>query len=310
MRASITIDVDSLAFYHQIHGLSAPALADDPIYRVALPRFFELLDQACVPATLFLVAQDAAAHPLAFAPVGPLACEVASHSFRHDYRLSRAPAAEITADLRAADEALRPLNQGRPLVGFRAPGYNLSPAVLEAALALGYRYDSSLLPAPAYFAARAAAIGLYRLRGRSSRSLVGRVAQFMGPIEPYRMRPEAPWTPAAAGPLWELPMAVEPTTRTPLIGTALATFPAPLWDRLLQRALTRLSFLNFEMHAIDLLDASDHPALAALAPHQRDLQVPARTKLTRFAALFERLRDAGELCTLADHVAALSFVAR
>lgn len=307
MRTSITIDVDSLAFYHQIHGLSAPPLEDDPIYRVALPRFFELLDAARAPATLFLVAKDAAPHAAAFAPVARTGCEVASHSFHHDYRLSQAPAAEIAADLRAADEALRPLNQGRPLEGFRAPGYNLSPAVLEAALALGYRYDSSLLPAPAYFAARAAAIGLYRLRGRSSRSLVGRFAQFAGPTEPYRMRPESPWTPAADGPLVELPMAVEPTTRTPLIGTALASFPAAVWDRLLERALGRLSFFNFEMHALDLLDETDHAALAPLAAHQRDLRVPVRTKLGRFATLFGRLRDAGELRPLADHARALSF---
>lgn len=310
MRASITIDVDSLRFYHQIHGLLARPPGEDPIYQTALPRFFELLHEAKVPATLFLVAEDAALHAPRFESVAASGSEVASHSFHHDYRLSQKPKAEIAADLAAADRALRPLNADRPLRGFRAPGYNLSPALLEAVVELGYQYDSSLLPAPAYFAARAAAIGLYRLRGQPSRSLVGRLAQFAGPTRPYRIRPEAAWTEVLDGPLLELPMAVEPTTRTPLIGTSLAALPEPVWDRLLSRALSRLSFFNFEMHAIDLLDATDHPSLAELAPFQRDLKVPARTKLTRFLTLFRRLRDAGEVRTLAEHAAALSFFPR
>lgn len=308
MRASISIDVDSLRFYHQIHGLPERPVEDDPIYSVALPRFFELLAEVGVPATLFLVAEDAAKHPRAFEAVGPSGCEVASHSFRHDYALSQWGEAEIRADLEAADRALQPLNAGRPIVGFRAPGYNVSPALLEVVQGLGYRYDSSLLPAPAYFAARAAAIGLYGLRGRPSRSLVGRYAQFAGPLEPYRTTPATPWIPSVDSALLELPMAVEPTSRVPLIGTSLSALPSAVFDRLLSRALSRLSFFNFELHAIDLLDASDHASLGELAAHQRDLRVSAATKRRRLAALFGRLRDAAEVATLATHAEALSLL--
>ena len=308
MRASISIDVDSLRFYHQIHGLPERPPEDDPIYTVALPRFFELLERLSVPATLFLVAEDAAKHPAAFAPIAPSGSEVASHSFHHDYRLSQKTEGEIRADLAAADRALVPLNGGRPIAGFRAAGYNVSPALLEAVRTLGYRYDSSLLPAPAYFAARATAIGLYRLRGRSSQSLVGRYAQFAGPLEPSRMEPETPWTESSSGLLWELPMAVEPTSRVPLIGTALSALPAQVFEKLLNRALLRLSFFNFEMHAIDFLDETDHPSLRELGPHQKDLRVPAATKLERLAALFSRLKDSAEVATLAAHTEALSSV--
>lgn len=305
MRASISIDVDSLRFYRQIHGLPEDRVEDDPIYTIAVPRFFELIESAGVPATLFLVASDASAHPRAFDAVGPTGSEVASHSFQHDYRLSTKTEAEIRADLRAADAALVPLNGGRPILGFRAPGYNVTATLLLEVIALGYLYDSSLLPAPSYFAARAAAISLHRVRGRSSQSLVGHYAQFAGPLGAYRTNADTPWKKVLEGPLLELPMAVEPTTRTPLIGTSLSAFPDRLWRALLERALRRLDFFNFEMHAIDVLDASDHPSLAALAEFQRDLRVPSRTKIDRLAALFRRLGDWGQVETLAAHAEAL-----
>jgi hypothetical protein len=299
--AAVTIDVDSLPCYFAIHGLPIPEglVDEDPIYRLAMPRFWACLEAAGLPATLFLIGADAPRHAQAFAPVGPSGSEVASHSHAHDYRLSRRPWGAIVADLAAADAALRPLNLDRPLVGFRAPGYNLSPAVLAAVADLGYVYDSSLLPAPAYFAARAAAIGAYALLGRHSRSLVGDARQFAGPRGPYRMHPAAAWTPAADGRLVELPMAVEPVGRVPLIGTVWSGLPEAVQGPLLDAALAATGQLVLELHAIDLLDASDHPALARLEPHQRDLRVPAATKLRRFETLFRRLADRAEVAPLA-----------
>ena len=178
-------------------------------------------------------------------------------------------------------------------VGCRAPGYNTSPALAAAVAALGYRYDSSLLPAPAYWAARAAALGLYTLRGRRSASLVGDLRAFAGPRAPYRTTPETPWRPDPAGPLVEMPMAVSPLTRVPIIGTSWAVLPAIARRRLLRRAIASRAPLVFEMHAIDLLDASDPGVPPDLAAAQPDLRRPVREKRPLFKALFERL--AGEV---------------
>lgn len=302
--AAITIDVDSLRFYRAIHGRSDAndAATDDPIYTTALDRFFDLLEASRVPATLFLVGADAPRYAARFARAKPLGCEIASHSFDHDYRLSTRAPDVIADDLAKADAALEPLNGG-PIVGFRAPGYNVTPALLEAVKARGHRYDSSLLPAPGYFAARAAAIATYAVRQRPSASLVGDPRQFAGPIDgPYPMNPDAAWRPVDGGALIELPMAVDPLTRSPLIGTTWTTLPSLLTRAWLRAAHKRLSCLVFEMHAIDLLDGSDHPDLASLAEDQRDVRVSVSEKMRRFGELFRFLGENRSVRTLASLV--------
>ena len=305
--AVLSIDVDSLRFYRRIHGLVGPDdLADDPIYTVAIPRFFDLLSTHGVRATLFLVGADSPRYAEAFAPARNLGCEIASHSYAHDYGLSRRPAAEIRDDLARADAALRPLSPTGRIVGFRAPGYNVSPALLEAVAAQGYAYDSSLLPAPLYFAARAAAIAAYRVRGRRSESVVGRYAAFAGPLHPYRAQPATPWLPDPRGPLWELPMSVEPRTRIPLIGTSWVAAPARLADLALASALRRIDHFHFEMHAIDLLDATDPGVPAALAKAQGDLRLRYADKRAALDRLLEAILRDRPIIPAADLVSHLS----
>ena len=298
--AAITIDVDSIRHYRDIHGLPPVDADEDPIYTVALPRFWELLSNAGLPATLFVIGADGPGHPEAFAPVVPTGSEVASHSFSHDYRLTQRSPGAIEDDLRRADATLRPLNGDRPLVGFRAPGYNITREVLQVVAKLGYRYDSSFLPAPLYWSARAAAIRAYQALGRPSRSLTGSLRQFSGSLRPRRIRPESPFVASSDGPLIEFPMACEPLTRFPLIGTSWTTLPARARDLMLTATLRRLDCLVFEMHAIDLLDGTDHPDLGPLAEAQRDLRVPTRAKMSAFEGLFRRLANAAEVRTLAD----------
>ena len=51
-------DMDrSIRFYREIHGLAPREEDDDPIYSIALPRFWSLLEEVGVPATLVGVAR-------------------------------------------------------------------------------------------------------------------------------------------------------------------------------------------------------------------------------------------------------------
>ncbi|MGF1509134.1 MAG: polysaccharide deacetylase family protein [Myxococcota bacterium] len=304
--AAVTIDVDSLRFYRQIHGLSdaasrAEALERDPIYLSALPRFWELVSD--LPCTLFLIGQDAAVHPTAFTPVRATGSEVASHSHAHDYRLSRRHPEDIEQDLVEAERVLTPLNGGRRPVGFRAPGYNQSPPLISALVARGYHYDSSLLPSPMYFGLRAGAIGYYGLRGQPSRSLTGDARAFTGPLHPYRMRPSEYWQAHPTGSLWEFPMSVEPRTRWPLIGTTWIAMPEGLRHRALRGLAKRKLPFVFEMHAIDLLDAAEVPA--ELAARQADLKIPVADKLRRLRDLVRWLREDWDVRPLRDWPKAL-----
>ena len=78
------------------------------------------------------------------------------------------------------------------------------------------------------------------------------------------------------------------------------TLPEPLLRAALAGADRRDGALVFELHAIDLLDEHDAPALASIADAQRDLRVPAREKLRRLGALFRRLGGERRLATLAE----------
>lgn len=305
--SAISIDVDALRFYGAIHGLAGPRLdfdgagPPDPIYAVALPRFFDLVREAEVPGTVFFIASDVGrAETELVRGLRETGSELASHSFSHDYRLTRRSRTDLRSDLAEADRALRAVAPEGRVFGFRAPGYNTSAALLEALVELGYRYDSSLLPSPTYFAARSAAIARYALLGRRSASLVGDLRAFWGPLGPYRTTPSAPWQPSRDGPLVELPMAVEPTTRVPLIGTSWVLFPRALREAMLERALRRNPSFLFEMHAIDLLDATDPGVPAALVEAQPDLKRPAKEKVRAFRSLFRTLAQRTRVQTMAE----------
>ncbi len=302
MLSAITIDVDSLRFYMQIHGLkqAAPPLSEDPIYTVALPRFREHLEDLGLRATLFLIGEDAPSHAAQIRRFSDRGSEIASHSFTHDYRLTQKDEAEIADDLRSAHSALSPLSLGTPVVGFRAPGYNVSPKLLDAVLAMGYRYDSSLLPSPAYFALRAAAIGRYALSSQKSRSLVGDLRAFSGPLAPHRTVTASPWRKVAGGPLLELPIACAPVTRAPVIGTSWVLLPKAARKALLWSSLKGLEVFNFEMHAIDLLDAQDPGVPSSLVEVQPDLRVPISQKRAAFSELFSTLHQKTKVLPLRE----------
>src|SRR5689334_7826864 len=135
--ASVSVDLDPLHCYYQIHGLGQPAAAlADVVLRRGLRRFLDLFARHGITATLFVVGSDvygsaatAAGHAL-LAEAAAAGHELGNHSFSHPYDLSRRPRAEIEREIGACHSALRNLSPvQRPPVGFRAPGYEMSPTL-------------------------------------------------------------------------------------------------------------------------------------------------------------------------------------
>jgi peptidoglycan/xylan/chitin deacetylase (PgdA/CDA1 family) len=305
--ASISVDLDSLGHYCRIQGLPESVLderAERLVADVAIPRFLELFDAVRAPATFFVIASDLpqAGLPEALKASARAGVELASHSFSHDYALSRRSRVEIEADLRQAHEAIVAATGETP-VGFRAPGYTLSPAMLEAVVALGYRYDSSTFPAAPYWTAKAAVMTTLAALGRPSRAILDTPRVLLAPRVAYRPSLADPYRRGAA-PLIELPMAVSPVARMPFIGTFATSMPWPLVEATFRR-LRRDVHVNFELHAIDVLDGSDGIP-PALVRQQRDVAVPVREKLKRLKTLFTWLGDDRERVTLATAATRLS----
>jgi len=268
---SVSVDLDGLGCYAAIHGLSLrlDERAQRAVPELAVQRFCELFAALGVHATFFVIGRDAGIAPARLRAAAGAGHEIASHSYAHDYALSRRTRGEIAQDLALAERAIEDACGSRPR-GFRAPGYTLSPELLDAVRERAYAYDSSLLPSPPYYAAKAAALAVYALRGRRSQSILGSLRQLFAPRGPHRRRG-----------VRELPVATLPGLRAPVIGTTVLPFP---W--LARRAFAG-GHLNLELHGIDALDATDVPQEIAAA--QPGLRMRAAEKLRRLRGLLETL---------------------
>ncbi|MCP3167553.1 polysaccharide deacetylase family protein [Myxococcus qinghaiensis] len=306
--ASISVDLDSLPHYCRIHGLPESLLdarARSLVHAVAVPRFRELLDTLGAPGTFFAIGEDLDADAVASAGMRAAheaGIEVASHSHAHDYALTRRGPAAILEDLRRADAAILAATGARP-EGFRAPGYTLNADLYAATVELGYRYGSSAFPAAPYYAAKAAVMGALSLLGRPSRSVLDTPGVLLAPRTPYRPDPARPYR-RGSGPVLELPMAVTPALRFPFIGTFATTLPLRTL-RGAWRAFRRDAFFNFELHGVDVLDATDGIP-DVLVRQQRDLRVSASQKLERLREIFGWLKSECDVVTLRDAAGRLS----
>ncbi len=283
----LSVDLDDVACYHGIHGLAAPtAAAKRIVLERCLPRFLELFGEVASRATFFVVGRDlerdlgAGGRGAALLQQAVLdGHELGNHSYGHDYDLSRFVGREIYADLRRCDDLIRSL--GARAQGFRAPGYTHNRRLLEQVAALGYRYDSSLLPSPTYYLAKLSMIALKGLRGHRSTSMVGGARSFFGRNRPF-FRGDVG--------LWEVPISVLPGLRLPMVGTFV------LGSERATRAAAALNFLHLELHALDLADPESDGFDGALIRRQPELKTPLKIRRERLKWL---LAERGGAATLA-----------
>lgn len=297
MLAAVSVDLDEIGCYAAIHGLEPPGEdAARAIYRKAVPRLADLFDELGIPATFFAIGTDLdAENREVLAGLRARGHEIANHSLTHLYDLTRRSKDEITREVAGGIEAIERA-VGEAPVGFRAPGYTIDDTVFEVLDELGVRYDSSVFPCPAYYLAKATAIGAIRLAGRHSQSVVDDPRVLSAPAEPYRTG--RPYWRHGSGVL-ELPIGVTMATRLPYIGTSVV-LGGRGGARLLTRGMLGRELVNLELHGIDLADAHED-GLEWLAPHQLDLRLPGAVKREALVAAVQMLKDDGyRFVTLAD----------
>lgn len=303
---ALSVDLDEIPCYTAIHGL--PVSSDEAahaIYLHAVPRFEALFQELNAPATFFAVGQDLGeAHAReTIARLARNGHEIGNHSFLHRYDLSRQPRDAMRHDVIDGATAIEAATGSRPL-GFRAPGYTVTDALLAEVADAGALYDSSVFPCPPYYGAKALAIGAIALRGRKSRSILDDPRVLTAPADPYRIG--AHYRQRGGG-LLELPIGVtsDLSGRLPFIGTTLSLL-GPGMARVLARRIAGRPLVNLELHGIDLSDAAPD-GLSFLAPHQSDLRLSlSRKRAALLAAVDELVRAGYELVTLAEAARRLS----
>jgi peptidoglycan-N-acetylglucosamine deacetylase len=300
---AVSVDLDEIPFYHQIHGLPAPEPSSSHlVFDQGLLRLEDFARSFGLPFTFFVIGTtlertENASKLKALSLAGH---ELGNHTLHHRYDLTRLDSVEMKSEIEGAQAAIEKATGTRP-VGFRAPGYTVNDELLGIVESAGFLYDSSVFPCPSYWALKGVAMSAIRLRGRQSQSVLDTPKVLLSPTRPYHIG-HPYWTRGSG--IWELPVQVTRVLRLPFIGTSL-TLAGPRAARELTRGVVGEPLVNLELHGIDVLDAGD--GLASLAKHQPDVNVPHKRKLDTLTAVVGTLRDAGyRFVTLAQAARALS----
>ena len=264
--AALSLDLDNHWSYLKTRG--DPAWEGFPSYLDRLvPPVLDLLDEAGLRISFFVVGQDAALarNGAALRTIADRGHDVGNHSFRHEPWLGSYSPDEIRRDVADAERAIADATGRRP-VGFRGPGFSWSPALVDVLAEAGYLYDATTLPTflgplgRMYYFARS---GLGRAERDRRKDLYGSLADGLRPVRPYL------WLTASRRRLLEIPVTTVPLLKTPFhlsyliyiarFSEAAAAAYLGAAVRLCRLAGTGLSFL---LHPLDFLGPEDAPGLS------------------------------------------------
>jgi len=301
--ASLSLDLDNKWSYLKTHG--DPEWERFPSYLdIVVPRVLDFLKARNLTITVFIVGQDAAMDKnrellRAIAAAGH---EIGNHSFHHEPWLHLYSEEATETEIGQAEEHIERATGQRPL-GFRGPGFSLSPATLRVLARRGYRYDASTLPTFLGPLARA----YYFMRTRLSpeqreqrKVLFGAFAEGWQPLRPYRWRTDA-------GEILEIPVTTMPIFKVPIhvsyllylnaLAPSLAVpyFRAAL--RLCRWTATQPSLL---LHPLDFLGREDAGDLSFFPA----MNLPRERKLELVSRALEVLAARFTVCTMEAHAEA------
>ncbi|RKT55432.1 polysaccharide deacetylase family protein [Saccharothrix australiensis] len=295
--ASVSLDLDNLWAYLKTHG--DPEWERMPSFLpAATPRLLEVFGEHGLTATVFVVGADAVRDDgaAAVAAIAAAGHEVANHSFGHEPWLHRYSPADLEAEVARAEDAITAAGAPRP-VGFRGPGYSVTPRLLAVLADRGYRYDASTLPTWVGPLARC-----YHNRTapstKDSGELFGGFAKVLAPNRAHR------W----ANGLVELPVTTMPLLRVPIHGAYLLRLHqvSPALARAhFRTALALCRALGVTpsllLHPTDVLGAAEAPGLEFFP----GMAVSAARKVELLGWVLGALRRHFEVVGTGEHVARL-----
>lgn len=146
---AMSVDVEDYFHVSVFDGIVPRSTWNDMESRVCAntERLLGIFDEYGVKSTFFILGWVAERHPALVRRIADLGHEIASHGYAHRLVYDQTPAA-FRADVRRAKQLLEDA-AGRPVRGYRAPSYSITPRSLWALDVLineGYRYDASIFP--------------------------------------------------------------------------------------------------------------------------------------------------------------------
>lgn len=234
-RSIFSVDVED--WFHILALPSAPDVAEwDRLPARVADNFLRLLDlfgRHGARVTCFFLGWVAERHPTLVREAHRRGHEIASHGYAHRLAFTMSPD-EFRDDARRAREILEDVT-GAPVIGYRAAGFSVTektPWFFTKLAEAGYRYDSSVFPAPRQH----------------------------GGLDTDRFAPHRVETPA--GPIVEFPITVARVLGRPFCffgGGYLRLFPYAITRMMGERVLDEGRPVIFYVHPREI--DPDHPRL-------------------------------------------------
>jgi hypothetical protein len=267
-----------------------------------VPRVLAFLKERNLKITFFIVGQDAALEKNreAIASIAEAGHEIGNHSFNHEPWLHLYSKQQLIEEFEKTENALKSVT-GRCPVGFRGPGYSLSPTVLEVLAERGYEYDCSTLPTYIGPLARA----FYFLKSpemtaedrEKRKKLFGKFSDGFQSLKPYT------WN-IGGKMLVEIPVTTMPIVKIPIHASYVLYLAS--YSRLLARsywqfviAMCRMTKTqpSLLLHPLDFLSGEDVPELKFFP----GMHLPAAEKQSIVSGMLKTLSRNFELVNMGRH---------
>ena len=300
--ASLSLDLDNKWSYLKTHGNSAwealPSYLD-----LVVPRILDIFAARGLTITFFIVGQDCALpeHEPTLCSIADAGHEIGNHSFHHEPWLHLYDREQLETEIACAEGHIERVTGQRP-VGFRGPGYSVSPATFEVLAQRGYLYDASTLPTFLGPVARLVYFVSARLtpdQKQDRKRLFGTFSDGFRPLKPFWCESNG-----AGGRLLEIPVTTMPLLRLPIhlsyvhylakfsVRGALAYFRNAL--RLCRVRRIEPSIL---LHPLDFLGVEDDQELAFFPA----MSLPLQRKLDVLNAALDELQRRCQVVTMRQH---------
>ena len=299
--ASLSLDLDNKWSYMKTHGDAGwetfPTYLD-----VVVPRSLEFLKERGLNITYFIVGQDAARAENADAlrQISDAQHEIGNHSFNHEPWLHLYSKPQLVEEFQKTEDALENVT-GQRTVGFRGPGYSLSPTVLEVLSERGYEYDCSTLPT--YIAPLARAYYFFKSPEMSEeekekrKKLFGKFADGFQSLKPYKWQ-------INGKSLVEIPVTTLPIFKTPIhasyviyLSTFSKTLAKTYWKTAVEMCRASGTQLSLLLHPLDFLSGDDAPELKFFPA----MNLPVEKKLEFLSEILEVFTNKFTVVNMREH---------
>ena len=299
--ASLSLDLDNQWSYMKTHGDAGwetfPSYLD-----VVVPRVLAFLKERDLRITFFIVGQDAALEKNreAIASIAAAGHEIANHSFNHEPWLHLYSKDELVEEFDKTEKAIGDVTGKRP-VGFRGPGYSLSPTVLEVLAERGYEYDCSTLPT--YIAPLARAYYFFKSpemtdeEREKRKKLFGKLSDGFQTLKPHMVD-------VGLKSLVEIPVTTFPVVKTPIhlsyllyLSTFSRVAAKTYWKFALAMCRATGVQPSLLLHPLDFLSGEDIDELKFFP----GMGMPVKQKLEIVSDILRAYTDSFDVVTMREH---------